>query len=97
MNKNELIIALRDKENITIKDAESYLNSLTDIISNQVLSGEVVKILGFGRFFLKKTKARNYRNFKTGGVWPIAARESISFKQLNIGYTHRSKKNNENI
>lgn len=92
MNKKELIIALRDKENITIAQAESFLNSLTDIITNQVLINDVVKILGFGRFYLKKQKARNYRNIKTGEVVKTGARETMSFKQLNVGYKHRNSK-----
>jgi nucleoid DNA-binding protein len=90
MNKTQLITALRDKEKITIQQAESYLNSLTEIISNQVLSGDVLKILGFGRFFLKKTKARNYRNIQTGEKVLAESRELISFKQLNIGYVHKT-------
>lgn len=90
MNKQELIIALRDKENITIAQAESFLNSLTNIITNQVLSNDIVKILGFGRFYLKKQKPRNYRNIKTGETVKAGARETICFKQLNVGYKHRS-------
>lgn len=91
MNKQELVAALRDKEGITRAQAESYLNSLSDIIINQVLDGDVVKIIGFGRFYLKKTKARPYHNPRTGVRCEAAAREAIAFKQLNLGYVHRKK------
>lgn len=92
MNKAELVNALRELEGLTIEKSESILDTLTKVIAEQVLSGDDVKLLGFGRFYLKKHKARAYRNPQNGKEVLCGPKETICFKQLNLGFKHRNAK-----
>ena len=59
MNKQELIKQVSKKASLTQKDCTHMLNALTDVISNVLRSGEVVSIMGFGRFYTKHLSERN--------------------------------------
>ena len=56
MNKQELVNALSIKSEITKKSATQYVNDIFDIIMETTVSGEGVKIVGFGGFEKKPTK-----------------------------------------
>lgn len=85
MNKQELIKAIKYKLNVTEIEAENFINTFAVVVSEQVLSGDVVKINGFGRFYLKKSKARKYYNIITNKIVDVDSKESIAFKQFNLG------------
>jgi len=59
MNKQELIKQVSRKASLTQKDCALVLNALTDIIGNVLRSGEVISIMGFGRFYTKHLSERN--------------------------------------
>lgn len=85
MNKQELIKAIKYKLNVTEIEAENFINTFAIVVSEQVLSGDVVKINGFGRFYLKKSKARKCYNIITNKIIDVDSKESIAFKQFNLG------------
>ena len=53
MNKKELVRSVSKKAKVSLKDAELYLNAVTECISEGLKKNDSVKIVGFGAF--KKT------------------------------------------
>ena len=62
MNKTELIAAITEKADFTKKDAEKALNVVVDVITEALVKGEKVQIVGFGSFEVKDRPERVARN-----------------------------------
>ena len=58
MNKKELAVALAQKANLSVKDAEAFLTAYQDVIADAIKSGDKVNIGGFGTYELKAKSAR---------------------------------------
>lgn len=80
MNKQELVIALAKKADLTRKNADAALNALTTIIADELTAGESVSLIGFGTFGVKAREAREGRNPRTGETVKIAASKAPFFK-----------------
>ena len=80
MNKSELIRAIANKANLTIKEATAAFDGLIDSITEGLKSDGKVQISGFGTFELKSKGARDGINPKTGEKIKIAASKSPAFK-----------------
>lgn len=80
MNKTELIAVVAEKAELSKKDAERSINAFTDAISEELVKGGKVQIVGFGTFEVSERAAREGRNPKTGEVMPIAASRNPKFK-----------------
>ena len=80
MNKQELVIALTKKADLTRKNADAALNALTTIIADELTAGESVSLIGFGTFGVKAREAREGRNPRTGETVKIAASKAPFFK-----------------
>ena len=80
MNKQELVIALAKKADLTRKNADAALNALTTIIADELTAGESVSLIGFGTFGVKAREAREGRNPRTGETVKIAASKAPYFK-----------------
>lgn len=80
MNKSELVAALAAKAEISKKDAEKALNAFVDSISDSLVKGEKVQLIGFGTFEVKNRPARTARNPRTGAEIKIAASKAPAFK-----------------
>ena len=65
---------------LTNREAANVVNTIIDVLSDTLASGEGVKIAGFGRFHLKDKSARRGRNPQTGEEIQIAARRVLGFK-----------------
>ncbi|MBQ9717881.1 MAG: HU family DNA-binding protein, partial [Clostridia bacterium] len=50
MTKAELIQAIAAKDGCTKKDAEKNLNVVLDTITEQLIKGEKISLIGFGTF-----------------------------------------------
>ncbi|MGD0275599.1 MAG: integration host factor subunit alpha [Syntrophales bacterium] len=68
--------------NMAISKNECYklVESFFDIIKDELIQGNDVMISGFGRWSVKKKRARTGRNPQTGGSITIGARKVITFK-----------------
>ena len=62
MNKTELIAAITEKTGFTKKDAEKALTSVVEVITESLVKGEKVQIVGFGSFEVKDRPERVARN-----------------------------------
>ncbi|MBO7663928.1 MAG: HU family DNA-binding protein [Clostridia bacterium] len=80
MNKGELITALVAKTQLSRKNAEAALNATLDTISDAMVKGEKVQLIGFGTFEAKERPARVARNPRTGEAVKIAASKAPVFK-----------------
>jgi DNA-binding protein HU-beta len=80
VNKNELIGALSEKTKMPKKEAEKVLNAFVDSVSEALVKGEKIQLIGFGTFDVKKREARTARNPRTGDEITIAASKTPYFK-----------------
>ena len=80
MNKNELSAEIARRTGISRKDAETAVETMTDIICEKLRDDEKVQIVGFGVFEAKHRPARKARNPKTGEPIQIGARRTAIFK-----------------
>lgn len=62
MNKAELIASIAEKTGFTKKDAEKALNSFTETIQEELVSGGKVQLVGFGTFEVRDRAERQGRN-----------------------------------
>jgi len=80
MNKSELVSAIAEKAGITKKDAEKYLQSFVDVVTEELAKGGKVQLVGFGTFDVAERKAREGRNPQTGKPMTIPASKAPRFK-----------------
>ncbi len=80
MNKTELVAAVAEKSELSRKDAEKAIKAFTDVVSEELVHGGKIQLVGFGTFEVVERPAREGRNPKTGETMPIAASRSPKFK-----------------
>ena len=80
MNKTELIAAVAEKAEISKKDAEKAIKAFTDVVTDELVKGEKVQLVGFGTFEVSERVEREGRNPKTREPMTIAASKSPKFK-----------------
>ena len=80
MNKAELITAAAEKAGITRKDAEKAISAALEVITEELVAGERVSIVGFGSFDVKTRGERVGRNPRTREEITIAASRVPQFK-----------------
>ena len=67
MNKTELIAAMAEKTGSTKKDAEATLNAMIASITEALVAGDKVQLIGFGTFETRDRAAREGRNPRKPG------------------------------
>ena len=80
MNKAELITAAAEKAGITRKDAEKAISAALEVITEELVAGERVSIVGFGSFDVKTRGERVGRNPRTREEITIPASRTPVFK-----------------
>ena len=80
MNKTELIAAVAEKAEISKKDAEKAVQAFTDVVSEELVNGGKIQLVGFGTFEVSERPAREGRNPRTGETMTIAATKTPKFK-----------------
>ncbi len=79
MNKNELVSAVAEKAGISKGDAQSAVDAVFAVISNQLKDGGDVRLVGFGNFSVSRREASTGRNPQTGAEVQIPARNVPKF------------------
>ena len=79
MTKAELIEEVAERTQATKRDVTNVVDTLMDSIKNALKKGEKVQLIPFGSFEVRKRKAREGRNPKTGEQLVIAARSVPAF------------------
>jgi integration host factor subunit alpha len=84
MTKIDIIQDVYEKLGFSKKDSTRVVESVFDIIKENLAAGEKIKISGFGNFTVKEKKSRRGRNPKTGKEIAISARRVLNFKSSQI-------------
>ena len=79
MNKGELVDAIATSAECTKREATIVLDAMLETITEAVVRGEKVTLVGFGSFDRRKREAREGRNPKTGETMKIAATQVPAF------------------
>ena len=80
MNKTELINVVKEKTGLSKKDPEQAVNAVLDTVTEELVKGEKVQIVGFGTFEVRSRSARHGRDPRTNQPITIAASKSPAFK-----------------
>ena len=80
MNKAELVAAVAEKAELSKKDSEKLLKAFVDVVTDELIKGEKVQLVGFGTFEAKERGAREGVNPATGEKIYIPACKVPSFK-----------------
>lgn len=76
VNKSELVDLVAEKAEITKKDSAKAVEAVLDSITEGLVRGDKVQLVGFGTFEIRSRKEREGRNPATG--------EKIKIKALNV-------------
>jgi integration host factor beta subunit len=82
MTKRRIIEELlaRRHQKITHRESETIVNAMFDEMAKALASGERIEIRGFGSFGVKKRRARQGRNPKTGAAVKVEAKRIPFFR-----------------
>ena len=80
MNKSDLIQALAEKEDLTLKMAEKVVNTFFDLMAQALAHGDRVEIRGLGSFQVKDYGGYDGWNPKTGEVVEVKPKKLPAFK-----------------
>ncbi|MEB9673930.1 MULTISPECIES: HU family DNA-binding protein [Bacillus cereus group] len=80
MNKTELIKNVAELTELSQKDASTATQAVLDTITEALMNGEKVQLIGFGTFEVRERAARTGRNPQTGEEMQIAASKVPAFK-----------------
>lgn len=80
MNKTELIAAVAEEAEMTKKDAEKAVKAVIDVISDALVQGDKVQLIGFGTFEVRERGARVGHNPSTQKEIEIPASKAPAFR-----------------
>ncbi len=80
MNKSELVDLVAEKAGMSKKDSEKSVKAVLDSITDGLVKGEKVQLVGFGTFEVRNRKEREGRNPATGEKIKIKALKVPAFK-----------------
>lgn len=80
MNKESLVTAVRRKTGLMKKDIEATIDATIETITETLIAGEKVQLLGFGTFDVKSRAARTGRNPRKNTPVEIPARRALAFR-----------------
>ena len=80
MNRMELVAAMAEKTGVSKKSADESLRAFIDTVTDALVNGDKVQLVGFGSFEVRKRAARKGRNPQTKEEIKIPASKSPVFK-----------------
>jgi integration host factor subunit alpha len=84
LTKIDIIDSIYDEIGIPKKECVSIVESVFDIIKEELNNGNDVMISGFGKWTVKSKRERKGRNPKTGEALMIDARRVVTFKPSSV-------------
>ena len=84
MTKADIIELLYDQIGLSKRESADIVETLFDIIKENLENGEDIKISGFGSFNIRDKRARRGRNPQTGESITITSRRVLTFKASNV-------------
>ena len=80
MNKTELINQIAESADISKKEAGEALQGFMTALTDTMVKGEKLSLIGFGTFSVTERSARTCRNPQTGKPMEIPAKKVVKFK-----------------
>ena len=80
MNKAEFVSAIAEKAGTTKKDADKFVQAFVEVVTEELVAGGKVQLVGFGTFDVTDRKEREGRNPSTGAPMTIPASKTPRFK-----------------
>ena len=80
MSRQDLVAAMADKTGLSKKDAEKAVKAFIDVVSEELVKGGKVQLVGFGTFKVAERAAREGRNPRSGEAMTILASKMPKFK-----------------
>jgi integration host factor subunit alpha len=80
LTKADLIEAIAQGNGFSKHQATATVESLLEIVKRSLVSGEDVLVSGFGKFCVRKKRARRGRNPSTGEALILDPRRVVTFK-----------------
>lgn len=80
MTKTELINEVANKTELTKKDSEKAVAAVIESITDALIAGDKVQLVGFGTFEVRDRAAREGKNPATGEAISIPATKVPAFK-----------------
>lgn len=80
MTKAELISIVAEKAELSKKDSDKAITAMLETVTDALVAGEKVSLVGFGAFEVKTRSARKGINPRTKEEITIAASKLPSFK-----------------
>ena len=80
MNKSELIAAVAEKAQLSKKDADKAVSAVVAAVTDALVAGDKVQLVGFGTFEVSERAARTGINPRTKETVKIAASKAPVFK-----------------
>lgn len=80
MNKNEMVATVTQKTNVEKKIVDAVLSAFMDTVTETLVAGDKVSLVGFGAFEITERAAREGRNPATGQSIQIGPSKSPKFK-----------------
>ncbi|MDA8126673.1 MAG: integration host factor subunit alpha [Deltaproteobacteria bacterium] len=84
LTKINLVEKICDEVGMSKKEAMSVVDSLFEIMKDELSTGKPVMISGFGKWSVKSKRSRIGRNPQTGESITVAARNVLVFKLSNV-------------
>lgn len=79
LTKAQLAELLFEQIGLNKRESKEMIDAIFDLITQQLVQGEEVKISGFGNFQIRTKSPRPGRNPRTGEPIPIEARRVVTF------------------
>ena len=79
LTKAELAELLFERLGLNKRESKDMVEAFFEIVTASLVSGEDVKLSGFGNFSIRRKAPRPGRNPRTGEAIPIEARSVVTF------------------
>jgi integration host factor subunit alpha len=79
LTKAELAELLFERLGLNKRESKDMVEAFFDLIQKTLLTGDDVKMSGFGNFTIRRKASRPGRNPRTGEAIPIKARNVVTF------------------
>ncbi len=80
MNKKEFIEAIADKTGKSKVETTEFVEAFVSTVEETLVSGDSIRLIGFGTFEVRERGARTSRNPRTGEKIEVAASKAPAFK-----------------
>ena len=80
MKKAELTAIVAEKANLTKKDADAAITAVVEAVTEALVNGDKVQLVGFGTFEVRERGARTGLNPRTKETIEIPASKQPAFK-----------------